>query len=54
VEGTLVNMIMNLQVPYNVDKFLNSFITGSFSRMAQLHVVTLVSLSSSVLSANIK
>jgi hypothetical protein len=38
----LVNMVMNLQVPYNVGKFLSSCTTGSFSRRAQLHEVSLL------------
>jgi hypothetical protein len=39
----LVNMIMNLQVPQNVGKFLNGLATCSFSRRAQLHkLVTIV------------
>jgi hypothetical protein len=33
----LVNTVMNLQVPYNVGKFLSSCTIGSFSRRAQLH-----------------
>jgi hypothetical protein len=36
---TLVNTVMNLRVPQNVDKFLNSCTTGGFSRRAQLHGV---------------
>jgi hypothetical protein len=36
----LVNTVMNLQVPQNVDKFLSSCITGVFSRRAQLHGVS--------------
>jgi hypothetical protein len=28
----LVNTVMNLQVPYNVEKFLSSCTTGGFSR----------------------
>jgi hypothetical protein len=35
----LVNTVMNLQVPYNVGKFLSSCATGSFSRRAQFHGV---------------
>jgi hypothetical protein len=35
--GALVNMAMNLRVPYNVGKFSSSCIIGSFSRRAQLH-----------------
>jgi hypothetical protein len=30
-------MVMNLQVPKDVGKFLSSFITSSFSTRAQLH-----------------
>jgi hypothetical protein len=33
----LVNTVMNLRVPYNAGKFLNSCTTGNFSRKAQLH-----------------
>jgi hypothetical protein len=33
----LVNMVMNLRVPQNVEKFLNPCATGGFSRRAQLH-----------------
>jgi hypothetical protein len=33
----LVNAVMNLRVPYNARKFLNSCTIGSFSRRAQLH-----------------
>jgi hypothetical protein len=33
----LVNLVMNLQVPYNAGKFLSSCTTGSFLRRAQLH-----------------
>jgi hypothetical protein len=36
----LVNMVMNLAVPYNSGKFLNSCTTGGFSRRAQLHEVS--------------
>jgi hypothetical protein len=32
----LVNAVMNLRVPLNAGKFLNSCTTGSFSRRAQL------------------
>jgi hypothetical protein len=32
----LVNTVMNIRVPYNAGNFLNSYITGSFSRRAQL------------------
>jgi hypothetical protein len=32
----LVNMIMNLRVPYNIGKFLSDCIVDGFSR-AQLH-----------------
>jgi hypothetical protein len=35
----LVNTVMNLRVPYNAGKFLNSCKTGGFSRRAQLHGV---------------
>jgi hypothetical protein len=34
-----VNMVMNLQVPYNVGKFLNGCTTGGFSRRDQFHGV---------------
>jgi hypothetical protein len=40
----LVNAVMNLRAPQNVGKFLSSCITGGFSRRAQLHVVSLVSV----------
>jgi hypothetical protein len=33
----LVNTAMNLRVPENARKFLNSCATGGFSRRAQLH-----------------
>jgi hypothetical protein len=33
----LVNAVMNLRVPYNAGKFLNSYTIGGFSRRAQLH-----------------
>jgi hypothetical protein len=36
----LVKTVMNLRVPYNFGKFLNGCVTGSFSRRAQLHVVS--------------
>jgi hypothetical protein len=36
----LVNMVMNLWVPYNVGKFLSSCTTGGFSRRTQLHEVS--------------
>jgi hypothetical protein len=36
----LVNTVINLQVPYNVGKFLSSYATGGFSRWAQLHGVS--------------
>jgi hypothetical protein len=35
----LVNMVMNLRVPYNVWKFSSSCATGGFSRRAFLHGV---------------
>jgi hypothetical protein len=38
----LVNMMMNLQVPLNVETFLSSCTTGGFSRRAELHVVSYV------------
>jgi hypothetical protein len=38
----LMNMLMNLRVPYNVGEFLSSWATGSFSRRARLHGVRLV------------
>jgi hypothetical protein len=37
-----VNMVMNLRVPENVVKFLNSWATGGFSRRIQLHGVSSV------------
>jgi hypothetical protein len=36
----LVNTVLNLWVPYKAGKFLSSCTTGSFSRKAQLHVVS--------------
>jgi hypothetical protein len=36
-----VNMVMNLRVPSNVAKFLNSCTTCGFSRRVQLHGVSL-------------
>jgi hypothetical protein len=36
----LVNTVMNLWVPFNAEKFLNSCTNGSLSRRAQLHEVT--------------
>jgi hypothetical protein len=36
----LVNMGMNLRVPENVGKLLNSCTIGGFSRRAQLHEVS--------------
>jgi hypothetical protein len=33
----LVNTVMNLRVPQNAGKFLNSCTIGGFSRRAQLH-----------------
>jgi hypothetical protein len=38
--NALVNILMNLRVPYNAVKLLSSCTTGSFSRMAQLHEVS--------------
>jgi hypothetical protein len=35
----LVNVVMNLWVPYNVGKFLSSCTTGGFSRRIHLHGV---------------
>jgi hypothetical protein len=35
----LVNMVMNLLVPQNVEKFLSGCTTGGFSRRARLHGV---------------
>jgi hypothetical protein len=35
----LVNTVMNLRVPKNAGKCLNSCTTGGFSRRAQLHEV---------------
>jgi hypothetical protein len=36
----LVNTAMNLQLLYNLGKFLRSCITGGFSRRPQLHEVS--------------
>jgi hypothetical protein len=33
----LVNMVMDLRVPYNAGKFLSSCTTGGFSRRTRLH-----------------
>jgi hypothetical protein len=38
--SALVNIVMNLQVAYNAEKFLFCHTAGSFLRMAQLHVVS--------------
>jgi hypothetical protein len=35
----LVSTVMNLRVPYIVDKCLSGYVTGSFSRKAQLYEV---------------
>jgi hypothetical protein len=35
----LVNTVTNFRVPHNIQKFLGSYTTGSFSRNAQLHEV---------------
>jgi hypothetical protein len=37
----LVNTVMNLRVPQNSGKFLNSCTTGGFSRRVQLREVTM-------------
>jgi hypothetical protein len=36
----LVNVSMNLRVPYNADNFSSSFTTGGLSSSAQLHRVS--------------
>jgi hypothetical protein len=36
----LVNMVMNLRVPQNAGKLLNSCTTGVFSRRAEFHEVS--------------
>jgi hypothetical protein len=36
----LVNTIMNLRVPQNVEKFLSSCTNGGFSRRVQFHGVS--------------
>jgi hypothetical protein len=36
----LVNMVMNLWVPYNAGKFFSSWTIGDFSRRTQLHEVS--------------
>jgi hypothetical protein len=36
----LVNMLLNLRVPLNAEKYFSSFATGNLSRRAQLHLVT--------------
>jgi hypothetical protein len=33
----LVNTVMNLRIPVNVENFLSGCIIGSFSRRAQFH-----------------
>jgi hypothetical protein len=38
---SLVNTVVNLWVPYNVEKFFSNSMPGGFSRRAQLHVVNL-------------
>jgi hypothetical protein len=38
----VVNTVMNLWVPQNVQKFLSNCTTGGFRRMAQLHEVSSV------------
>jgi hypothetical protein len=38
--GALVNTVMNIRIPQNVGKFLDSCSTGGFSRRAQLHGVS--------------
>jgi hypothetical protein len=42
--GALVYMVMNLWVPQKVGKFLSGCATGSFSGMAQLHLLLLLLL----------
>jgi hypothetical protein len=37
---TSVNTAINLRIPYNTGKFLNSCTAGGFSRRAQLHEVS--------------
>jgi hypothetical protein len=41
----LVNIVMNLKVPLNPGKFLNSCTIGSFSRRDQLHEVSYLVMS---------
>jgi glucose dehydrogenase len=36
----LVNMVMNLRVPYKAGKFLNGCTTGGLSRRSELHTVS--------------
>jgi hypothetical protein len=38
----LVNTVINLRVPQNIEKLLSSCITGGFSRSAQLHEVSYI------------
>jgi hypothetical protein len=38
----LVNTVMNLLVPYNAGKFSNRCTTGGFSRMPELHEVSII------------
>jgi hypothetical protein len=40
----LANMVINLQVPYIVGKFLSSCITGGFSRMSRHHEVSYLNI----------
>jgi hypothetical protein len=35
----LLNTVINLRVPRNIEEFLSSCVTGGFSRRAQLHEV---------------
>jgi hypothetical protein len=36
----LVNTVINLRVPLNIEIFLSSYATDDFSRRAQVHVVS--------------
>jgi hypothetical protein len=36
----LLNTVMNLRVPHNVEKFLSCHATGGFSKISQIHEVS--------------
>jgi hypothetical protein len=39
----LVGIVMNLLVPYNIAMFMSKCATSDFSRIAQLHAISLIS-----------